>query len=51
MHDAMLIFLELCIALSRRLFILDVTVVSLDMTTDIMSSFVIVSSFAKLILT
>lgn len=43
----MLIFLELCMALSRRLFILDATVVSFDMTTDFMSSFLLVSSFAK----
>lgn len=46
-HDAMLIFLELCMVLSRQLFLLDATVASLDMTTDIMSSFLPVSSFAK----
>lgn len=45
MHDAMLIFPELCMVLSRRLFMLDATVVSLDMTTDIMSSFLLVSFF------
>ncbi|MCJ1349294.1 hypothetical protein MMC31_007530 [Peltigera leucophlebia] len=33
--------------LSRRLFLLDATVASLDMTTDIMSSFLLVSPFAK----
>lgn len=46
-HDAMLTFPESCMALSRRLFSLDVTVVSLDMTTDIMSNDSLVSSFTK----